>query len=196
MNSSRNKRVHQFICGVALTILLMGIGGQAVCAQTRNVQEAIDIIVMFCVAGGSKSEVSGSENISIARSDARGLVDGLRNAMSNTTAAQASEARRCMQPYIDRILNMLGTPTSGDADRRPIIVGHPPPIGNRYLPGVGIAPVGYNWCLLDRRFWTNNVRSYCWTVQQSGHCNCSIVPPGNPQPSTASYGVTYDGANR
>ena len=197
MSSSKHGRVRQCLRGLALVLLLLGIGGRQVGAQTRNVQEVIDIIVMFCVAGGSKSEVSVNENINISRSDARGLVDGLRSAMSSTAAAQASEARKCMQPYIDRVLNMLGTPpTSSGPDNRPVFVGRPPPVGNRYLPGVGIAPVGYNWCMLDRRFWANNVRGYCITLQQSGPCNCSLVPLGYPaQASTSSFGVTYNGTN-
>jgi hypothetical protein len=117
-------------CGVALGLLLVLGQTEAAIAQTKNVQDAVDVIVMFCVAGGEKFEVSGtgkgdgglelkkegkpsSADITISKSEARGLVDGLRREMSNVTANQASEARKCMQPYIERILDTLLGKASG-----------------------------------------------------------------------------------
>ena len=100
-----------------LALLLASISARSTAAQTENVKEAINIIVMFCVAGGEKLEVSSSgggltlraegEDVRISRSEAKGLVEGIRQEMSNITAGQASEARKCMQPYIDRILDVL-----------------------------------------------------------------------------------------
>lgn len=102
---------------------------QGALAQSSNVQEAINVIVMFCVAGGEKVELSGVQggggglelkkaggqtgsDITISKSEARGLVDGIRREMNNVTASQASEARKCMQPYIERIVDMLlGAPS-------------------------------------------------------------------------------------
>lgn len=100
--------------------------------QSQNVKDAIDVIVLFCVAGGDRIDVSGGGkveggiaikkfgvtgegDIHISKSEARGLVDGLRQELSKVTAGQASEARKCMQPYIDRIVNLiLGTKQGND----------------------------------------------------------------------------------
>ena len=109
---------------VALGLLLVFSQNQGALAQAKNVQDAIDVIVMLCVAGGEKIEVSGagsgdgglelkkesgasSANMTFTKSEAKGLVDGIRREMSNVTANQASEARKCMQPYIDRIVDLI-----------------------------------------------------------------------------------------
>jgi hypothetical protein len=112
-----------FRWGVLGLLLTLGQTQGAV-AQTKNVQDAINVIVTFCVAGGEKVEVSGAGNsdgglelkkpggagatgITFSKSEAKGLVDGIRNQMSKVTADQASEARKCMQPYIDRIVDLI-----------------------------------------------------------------------------------------
>jgi hypothetical protein len=93
-------------------------------AQQGNVEEAINVIVLFCVAGGERVEISGTASedkgveirkssgtsptsISVSRSSARGLVDGIISQMNKPSADQASEARKCMQPYIERIIRLL-----------------------------------------------------------------------------------------
>jgi hypothetical protein len=95
-----------------------------VLAQRGNVEEAINVVVLFCVAGGERVEITGTTSddkgvevrkntgtgntsISISRSSARGLVDGIIGQMNKVSADQASEARRCMQPYIERIISLL-----------------------------------------------------------------------------------------
>jgi hypothetical protein len=115
--------------GVVLGVLLAFSQNQEALAQTKNVQDAINVIVTFCMAGGEKLEVSGavsgngglelkkeggasSANITFSKSEAKGLVDGIRREMSNITANQASEARKCMQPYIDRIVDLILPPNS------------------------------------------------------------------------------------
>lgn len=107
-----------------LGLLLTFSQTQGAVAQTKNVQDAINVIVMFCVAGGEKVEVSGAGSsdgglelkkqggtggtgITFSKSEAKGLVDGIRNQMSKLAADQASEARKCMQPYIDRIVDLI-----------------------------------------------------------------------------------------
>jgi len=63
----------------------------------------------------------------------------------------------------------------------------------RTLPGVGVAPPGYTWCVLDTRFNSPpNVQGYCFSKEASGQCHCAIVPAGYPQPSTSSYGTVYE----
>jgi hypothetical protein len=122
---------------VLLGLLLASSQNHGALAQSKNVQDAIGVIVMFCVAGGEKFEVSGAQtgdgalslkkeggadaDITISKSEARGLVDGIRLQMNNVTANQASEARKCMQPYIDRILNTLlgSTQTPPSAPTKP-----------------------------------------------------------------------------
>ncbi len=67
----------------------------------------------------------------------------------------------------------------------------------RMLPGVGIAPEGYTWCVLDPKGRSDpNVQSYCFAKEQSGWCHCAVVPPGYPQPSTdprVAWGYVYEG---
>lgn len=114
----------------AVIILLRSFYPAAVLADyPQNVKEAIDVIVLFCVAGGEEYQISGALNvegglalkkagvtagaeIQISKSDARGLVEGLRHEMSMITGEQATQARNCMQPYIDRIVNILLPPES------------------------------------------------------------------------------------
>jgi hypothetical protein len=84
----------------------------------------MEVIVLFCVAGGEEFKISGdtkieggltlkkcgstsSGEIKISKSEARGLAEGLRNEMSKVTGEQAPEARACMKPFIDRISNIL-----------------------------------------------------------------------------------------
>jgi hypothetical protein len=115
--------------GISLGLVLAFCQNQAALAQTKNVQDAIDAIVMPCVAGGNKIEVSGagsgdgglelkkqggssSAGVTFSKSEAKGLVDGIRQEMSNGAASQASEARKCMQPYIDRIVDLILPPGS------------------------------------------------------------------------------------
>ena len=117
-------------------MLLMGLSISPLWANNSpNVQEAIDVIVLFCVAGGDRYDikakaradgslalkkigVSGGGEISISKSEARGLVQGLQNAMTKVAGDQASEARACMKPYIDRILDILLSPPSSSTETK------------------------------------------------------------------------------
>lgn len=67
-------------------------------------------------------------------------------------------------------------------------------LGNRFLPGVGVAPEGYTWCVLDARFLADpKVQGYCFSRETSGTCYCAKVPPGYPQRSMQSFGHVYEG---
>lgn len=96
----------------------------ALAQSSQKVQDAVDVIVLMCVAGGSKVELeasgqlegglalkrlgaSGRADIKLNRTEVRGLVEGLQGAMNNIAGQQASEARNCMKPYIDRILKEI-----------------------------------------------------------------------------------------
>lgn len=91
---------------------------------TNSVKDAVDIIVLFCVAGGSSNTVSvdakvdgglsvkkygvgGEVGVNLTNTQARGLVEGLKGELSKVTGEQATQARECMRPYIDRILNII-----------------------------------------------------------------------------------------
>lgn len=120
---------------IIVGLLMVLIGTAGVKAQTQNVKDAIEVIVLFCVAGGDKFEISGTgtaeggfslkkigvtgkADINISKSEVRGLVDGLKQEISKLGAEQASEARSCMRPYIDRLLNLiLGSSTERGSDR-------------------------------------------------------------------------------
>lgn len=105
-----------------LSLVLSPWPGYAQYAE--NVKQAIDVIVLFCVAGGEAFQlesradiegglalrrfgVTGSGDIRLSKSDARGLVEGLTNEMDAVAGRQASEARACMKPYIDKILPLI-----------------------------------------------------------------------------------------
>jgi hypothetical protein len=108
---------------LALSLLLSPIP-KAAADTSQNVKDAIDALVLMSVAGGTRYEmetkggiegglalkklgVGASGEIKITRSEARGLVDGLQNAMSQIASEQASAARDCMRPWIDRILKQI-----------------------------------------------------------------------------------------
>lgn len=66
-------------------------------------------------------------------------------------------------------------------------------IGKRFFPGVGVAPEGYTWCVLDTKFNNPpNVQGYCLAKEESGRCSCAKVPAGMPQPSMNYTGNVYD----
>jgi len=66
-------------------------------------------------------------------------------------------------------------------------------VGKRALIGVGLAPRGYNWCVISPQFLISpGVQSYCFAREASGACRCATVPPGYPQPSTDITGVIYE----
>jgi hypothetical protein len=49
-----------------------------------------------------------SANIQISsRSQAKGLVEGLKQELNKVSADQLTQARECMKPYIDRVLNYI-----------------------------------------------------------------------------------------
>ena len=117
---------------VALVTLLLTVYPANILAQSENVKDAIDVIVLFCVAGGEKFDIKGNAevegglsikklgakgvgNISISKTEAKGLVEGLSREMDKASADQASEARACMQPYIDKILSIILSETSPDS---------------------------------------------------------------------------------
>src|SRR5262245_33083621 len=106
-------------------MIAMVIGSTGVWAEPdQKVKDAIDVIVLMCVAGGTKYEFQSKGNIEggfalkklgigaageiqISRSEARGLVEGLQNAMTQIASEQASAARDCMRPWIERILKEI-----------------------------------------------------------------------------------------
>ena len=63
----------------------------------------------------------------------------------------------------------------------------------RVLPGVGIAPEGYTWCVIDKKFLVGGVQGYCYAREKSGSCRCAIVPQGLPQPDTKTTGTVFTG---
>jgi hypothetical protein len=118
---------------LAFVLLLTFARHESVLAQPNNVQQAINVIVTFCVAGGERFEISsigtGAGGLELKKqgagngagitlssnSQAKGLVDGINNAMTTVSASQASEARKCMQPYIDRILDVYLAKSTSDS---------------------------------------------------------------------------------
>jgi hypothetical protein len=147
VSSSRNRQSHQFLRRLVLTLLLVSIDSHELGAQSRKVQEAIDVIVMLCVAGGAKREISRDKDVRIeSTSEAKGLVDGLTKEVSKLAAEQASEARTCMRPYIERVLSMLedrsSPPVGIDEPRVPRGTSEGP-YGPRGFGPQGFGPHGF-----------------------------------------------------
>jgi hypothetical protein len=199
-------------------LLLACASGRSTAAQTENVKDAINIIVMFCVAGGEKLEVSsrgrtdggltlrsGGADVSISKSEAKGLVEGIRQEMSNVSAGQASEARKCMQPYIDRILNvLLGTSHPIPRDRDLGIEGGFGEIFIEWPASSAPCRVDYHIDIAGQRivpqgsyYHVQNIRlgPTTWTIQ--GTVNCAdgsfCVSPGTLQSGSVSIrpGAAY-----
>jgi hypothetical protein len=210
-------RIAWLACWTAriLVLLLPLISGKTAAAQTENVKDAINIIVTFCVAGGEKVEISrddrnegitlskGSTETQFSRSEATGLVEGIRDGMNKITAGQASEARKCMQPYIDRILDVLLQrvgPSPHDSslnigrESGVIFIEWPPsrsPCRVNYHIDIAdqrIVPEGPRWQVPNIRLGPTN-----WTIQ--GRVDCAdgsfCESPGNLQSErrTASSGT-------
>lgn len=93
-------------------------------AASDEIEQAIQLIVTFCVAGGESVKlvvsgdveggfalkrlgVVGEGTLEFSSEESKGLVRGLQNEINQLAAEQQSEARRCMQPYIDRMVNLL-----------------------------------------------------------------------------------------
>jgi len=93
-------------------------------AASSQVEEAVKLITTFCVAGGDSVRIVGSGEVEggfalkklgvgvegtleFTTEESKGLVRGLQNEINELAAEQQSEARRCMQPYIDRLVNLL-----------------------------------------------------------------------------------------
>jgi tetratricopeptide (TPR) repeat protein len=93
---------------------------------SNKVREVVDTIYALCVAGGENFVISGGGDadidislkrldlaghakgeIKVNKSQAKGLVDGLSAKMNSITAQQASEVRKCIEPYRDRIMKLV-----------------------------------------------------------------------------------------
>lgn len=72
--------------------------------------------------------------------------------------------------------------------------GNSPPIASS-PPGMGPAPQGYRWCVLDSQFnHQPGAQSYCFTTAAAGTCRCSAPPPGYPANGKPEmYGRTFTG---
>lgn len=124
---SDRRRTRAKRCAFALvSFLVSSIPGVA---QPAKVQEAVDILLKLCVAGGERIVISGGGDtgvdislkkldvmgqvrgeIKIDKTEARGLVDGLSSALSQISAEQADKVRECIKPYRDAIMSLiLGT---------------------------------------------------------------------------------------
>jgi hypothetical protein len=115
-----SNKLSKYLFSALFGILLYYNGLYPAYSQSQRVKEAVDIIVLLCVAGGNqisvredsntnRASVSGGSgrSVTINKNDARGLVEGLTNAISQLTAEQANNARDCMKPHLKRILDIV-----------------------------------------------------------------------------------------
>jgi hypothetical protein len=125
---------------IACALALLWSSVAAAQNQPANVQQAVDTMVRLCIIGGhtEANTVSGTGGadvslrtldvkgnltgqITINKSNAEGLVNGINNAMSQVAADQADKMRDCLKPVRDRILDLLLpiTPTRGGGVQQP-----------------------------------------------------------------------------
>jgi len=82
-----------------------------------QVEKAVRVLTTLCVSGGTVTHVDYSKNqfsmestkgsVSVAKSEAQGLVDGIGTKLNSLAAEQADKARECMRPYLEQVLAML-----------------------------------------------------------------------------------------
>lgn len=162
---------------------------------SQNVKDAVDVIVLMCVAGGEKYEISGTADldgglllrkvgasgraeVKVSKSEVKGLVDGLNQSLSKIAADQASEARRCMQPYLQRIVDhMLG---SGNA-----VASIPAPscATNDTFQCAAVLPFGASD---SSDFNRRGERTYKFEIQEPTRVKLTL----NPMPNSRSVRVT------
>jgi hypothetical protein len=90
-------------------------------SQASDVDDAIRVVVTFCLSGGTITDThltldpqgnkiessAGEAKVKIETHEAVGFANGLSAALTQLSARQGSEARRCMEPYIRDVLNMI-----------------------------------------------------------------------------------------
>lgn len=115
-----------------LTIMLLGIG-MVVPANADNIDKAVDIVQRMCVAksGSLEVEVEASGEFRLKRLLGAGVeasvslsekeVEGVLGKLDKFSAAQATQMRECMKPYIDKIIEkLIGGPDAGK--KRDIVI--------------------------------------------------------------------------
>ncbi|MEJ8846892.1 hypothetical protein [Variovorax rhizosphaerae] len=105
-----------------ITLVLYSFFASIAHAQdATKVEQAIAFLRSACVTSGSTLEINGSGNgaLQLRGTLPSGIqgsvqlskreVEGLADAASQVSAAQATEMRNCMKPYIDKILTVMLT---------------------------------------------------------------------------------------
>jgi hypothetical protein len=108
-------------------------------AHAATVDEAVTTIMALCAGSGETLTITGgagagaelslkkfdaqghlSGNIHITKTQAKGLVSGLKDKMDAVTAQQADHLRACIAPYREQIMELiLGPRKHSDADHSP-----------------------------------------------------------------------------
>lgn len=100
-----------------VSVLLACLSATTELRADDQVEKAIRVLTTLCVSGGtvthvdySKSQFSMETNkgsVSVAKSEAQGLVDGIGTKLNSLAAEQADKARECMRPYLEQVLALL-----------------------------------------------------------------------------------------
>ena len=106
------------------------LSGAAAAQQTpagvQNIENTVNIMVRLCVGGGRVEELIGggtggadislrsldvkghvTGEVTVSKSNAEGLVQGIDNALSQIAADEADKVRVCLQPFRERLLDIL-----------------------------------------------------------------------------------------
>ena len=100
---------------------------------SSKIDQAIDFLQKGCVSKGYKTEIisNGKADFTIRNWQNMGImgevtfksteIEGLSATLDEFSSKQASEIRKCMQPYIDKILNIiLGVNDSSSHNKKTI----------------------------------------------------------------------------
>jgi hypothetical protein len=95
-------------------------------ADVQNIENTVNMMVRLCVGGGRVEAMTGggtggadislrsldvkghvTGEVTVSKSSAEGLVNGIDNAVSQVAAAEADKVRVCLQPVRERLLDIL-----------------------------------------------------------------------------------------
>ena len=122
----------------SLGFCVLFVAGAGAQQTSPDIQNTVDIMVRLCVAGGHiqalvgggaggadvslrRLDVTGhlEGQITVNRSNAEGLVNGIDNALSQVAAAEADKVRDCLGPVRQRVLDILLPAPKAEASSPP-----------------------------------------------------------------------------
>jgi hypothetical protein len=141
-----------------------------------RVQQAADLIIKLCIAGGSQSveirkkgtniEVAGmGDSLLIDRRESSGLVGGISKEITALSAQQASEARSCTQKYLKQLVDIILQDDARNTSR-----------GSDEAPAPGVTVFSDPAAFWGRRGFWQDTQNFCGVLV--GFLSGSSTPSG------------------